>query len=134
DLDDELVEEIFDVQGLGAHARQQDRARVGHLKTIRYGEQQEVHQLGLLDKGINLLATGLELLEGLHELSHFGEAEMWRLTLEGERRDVWICHGLANQVEQALEVQRTRPKGVVSGECIRIGTVESELDDGGFRG
>jgi len=58
----------------------------------------------VLDEGVNPLPRGLELLEGLHQLPHFGEAKVGRLALEVECRDVLVRRSLPDQVEQALEV------------------------------
>src|SRR5262245_13778211 len=88
----------------------------------------------MLDEGVNALPSGLELLEGLHQLPHFSKAEPGRLALEVERRNVLVHCSLPDQVEQTLEVQPTRSKRVLRGQCVFIGTVESELDDGGFFG
>ena len=103
-LDAELVEEVFDVQRLGAHAGQQDAGSIGHLDAIRHGEQQQVDEVRVLDEGVNPLPRGLELLQGLHQLPHFGEAELGRLALEVERRNVLVRRSLPDQVEQTLEV------------------------------
>src|SRR5262249_48575477 len=133
-LDAELVEEVFDIQRLSTHAGQQDAGRVGHVDAVRRGEQQQVDEMRVLDKGVNPLPRSLEFLEGLHQLPHFGQAEPGCFALEVERRDVLIRRSFSDQVEQTLEVQQTRPKGVLRGQCVLIGTVKSKLDDGGLCG
>ena len=103
-LDAELVEKVFDVQRLSADAGEQDAGSVGHREAIRYGEQQQIDEVCVLDKGINAFSRGLELLESLHQLPHFGKAKVRRLALEGERRNVLVRRSLPDQVEQTLEV------------------------------